>query len=189
MDALEFSEQDRNELIEYYSSKLKDLESKVLHYNNLLIKLKGGTQIKAIPEGGLGEKVGEIISNIGGYSIESDDTAIKKQIPRQNWRRISINALKDLNAFSTTTDIYEFLIKQSPTFIQYDKTDIISKLSTSLSNLYSKKAIKRIKNTLGRGYFWALPVWFADDVIQVYRDKLVEQSGLDENSLFGDEGF
>jgi len=183
MDAIEFSEQDRKELIEYYSAKLNELEAKAKHCQNLLNKLKGETKTphNSSP---LTEALGEIVSKVQVQSESIADSKVNKIIPRQNWKKISLNALREIDSFSTTYDIYEFLVLSSPEFIQYDKSDVVSKISTALSNLYSKNTIERIKNTLGRGYFWALHAWYSPELIEIYKLKLIKKYGVDESTFF-----
>jgi len=176
---------DKKFLIEQCTNQIKKLEEQVLRYQNILNKLQGSGNIENKPSE-LGEKLHSFVDNIGGYSPEPP--AEKKPIPRQNWKRISLNALKELNSFSTTHDIYDFLIKESPSFIDYDQSDIISKLSTALSNLYGKQNIRRLKNTLGRGYFWALPAWYSPELLDTYKSKLIKKYGVDESALFGELG-
>jgi hypothetical protein len=183
MDSFEIDEQDRKELIEHYSFKLKHLEEKALHYRNLLNKLKGGLAQKA--DTNIKHQINNVVGNIEGYDISPPDGE-KPKAPRQNWKQIALGCLKELNAFSTTQDIYDFLIKKQPVFIQYDKDDIVSKISTALSNLYPKGTIKRIKNTLGRGYFWALPAWYSPELISYYKKKLAAKYGVNEESIFGE---
>ncbi len=86
--------------------------------------------------------------------------------------------MKNLNELSTTPNVYESIIQNNEELKKYDKGDMVSKISTALSNLYNKNNINRIKNNLGRGYFWVLPLWYDDngeikkEYIQGLLDKL-----------------
>ncbi len=185
MDNLELSNQEKKGIIEDYTIKIKELESKILRYQNLINKFKNSLgQKPASRPNAFTEALGSIVSNAKETIIEKPDVVIEKTIPRQNWKQIVLNALKEINAFSTTTEIYEFLIDKSPEFIGYDKGDVISKLSTALSNLYSKEAIARVKNTIGRGYFWALPAWYSPELIGVYKSRLCKKYSVMETTFF-----
>ncbi|MEY8779841.1 hypothetical protein AB9K32_05400 [Allomuricauda sp. XS_ASV26] len=182
MDSFEITEQDREELIEHYSLKLKQLEEKVVRYQNLLNKLKGK------PSSGntdLKSQINSVVGGIKGYEVENMKGE-KPKVPKQNWKQLCLGSLKEINAFVTTQEIYEFVVRKNPTFIKYDKEDMVAKLSTALSNLYPKGTVRRINNPLGRGYFWALPIWYSPELISYYKKKLALKYGLDEESLFNE---
>lgn len=174
MGALEISENDKLELIQYYTTKLKGLEKEVLHCQNMLNKLKELN--KKSENSTLKENIKSVISNVSGYELVQQEE--KDPVPRQNWKQICLDSLKEINAFSTSNDVYSFLIKENPKYIKYDKADAVSKISTALSNLYTKGKIKRIKNPVGRGYYWSLPAWYSPELIGYYKKRLASKLGL-----------
>lgn len=185
MDGLELSDHEKQGIIEDYSIKVKELESKILHYQHLINKFKASlSNSPHVHSKTLKATIGNIVSKAeNNLDLNHKDNS-KKKIPTQNWKQLSLNALQALNAFSTTNDIYDFLIRANPLFIDYDKADVISKISTAMSNLFAKNAINRVKNTIGRGYFWALPAWYAPDLISAYKANLCEKYSVLESTFF-----
>lgn len=189
MDLIEVSEEDKKGIIDYYSSKISQLKQKIEHYTNLISKLNIENDDEVDFEK---EKVPTLIDE----PVEKKDNILdgftqvvkaqKKQVPRQNWKYLCLSALKDLDKLSTTNDLYDVLVEKSPVLKEYEKGQIISKISTALSNLFTKKTIFRINNNLGRGYFWSLPNWYENNEIKTqYKIELIDRYGVDEISLFG----
>ena len=177
MYTLNFSEKERVELIGYYSTKLKDLERELLYCQNMLNKLQYSQQ-KESSTSSLKDGINNIVSD-----VELKDKSDNKTVPRQDWKKICLSSLKELNSFSSSSELYKHLLKKDSILIQYDKKDIISKISTALSNMYQKKTVYRIKNPNGRGYFWALPAWYSPELLNYYRKNLSTKIGVEEKNI------
>lgn len=180
MSTFKLSEKDRQDIIDHFSSKIKDLEKEILHYQNLLNKIKYPSD-DIVSSSSFEDKISDVVSSIKGYELEPLQD--KAPVPRQNWKELCLENLREINAFSSTNDIYDYLIQKNPQYIKYDKVDAVSKISTALSNLYSKKEIKRIKNPVGRGYYWSLPVWFQPELMGYYKKRFCAKYNLNEEEL------
>ena len=186
MDLNEFiPEEERQGIIDYYTFKIGELEQKVAYYKSLLTKLDGNKPEVNDAIVTVSSRIEDDIKITPFYA--PDDVEVKKKIPRQNWKFLCITALNKLDGLSTSHELYDYITKDKSELLEYDKTAIISKISTALSNLFTKDKVKRIKNSIGRGYFWALPAWFdGEDVKPLYKELLLEKYEVDEASLFGE---
>lgn len=178
MYTLNVSDKERMEMIRFFSIELKDLEKRALYCQNMLNKLRAAPKTDG-KKGGLKSQMQDIVDD-----LELTDAGNNKTIPRQDWKNICLNSLNSINGFSSTVDIYDYLLEKDSVLIQYDKSDVISKISTALSNMYPKKTVQRVKNPLGRGYYWALPAWYSPELFSYYKKKLSDNLGVDEDGLF-----
>jgi len=187
MAKIEVSKEEKQGIIDYYTIKIDELENKVSHYKSLIEKLNLDDVIDNL----VGENDVEVTVNSASEDVSKVEDAThdkieKKSIPRQNWKFLALFALKGLNKLSTTPNLYDYIINQKPELSEYEKGDVVSKISTALSNLFTKGSINRVKNNLGRGYFWALPAWYSQgQLIKEYKDELLDEYGVDESSIFG----
>ena len=137
MDTIEVSKEEKQGIIDYYNVKIKQLEDKVSHYKSLIAKLNGS--IKDNPQKVITETPSDVyyVPNATSPQIvnnpeDDEDKPSKIKIPRKNWKYLCVNSLNKLDCFSTSNEIYEDLIEKNEDLAKYDKTDVVSKISTAL---------------------------------------------------------
>lgn len=158
MSAIELSETQKQELINFYEEKLQKINEEKREILDMLKKLTGKDYFEAKEE--------------NEQEIEFKFT----------WKGLALSSLNDADQFMTTEEVYDFVIQKHPSLKNMKRKKVVAGLSGGLSQHKRNGLVSIIENPYGKGNFWGLKKWVNQDTIDKYINKL-EQKGYDKHSL------
>ncbi len=185
-----FTENQIQELIEYYEKELFDTEKRVAELKNILSKLKSPAgkndgeepekeakaktaiiedepQKNEAKEKKVPEKQKNTSSAKTEEKKESDKTNLstedlKKEINKIDWENMVQNILKDNKKILLTSEIVDISLKKFRLPFEI-RSDLSKKITTQLTRMVKNDLLKKRRIKGVQGFYYGLPVWFSSN--------------------------
>ena len=128
------------------------------------------------------EEIIILLSELGVDINVSANSAVEvssSKLPKLHWGKVSISYLRKADRLLSTNDLYESFLLEFPNFQEFERSLIISKISSSLSQLRRKETIRKVDNPIEKGNLWALDSWFSGAILKYqYGVEFMERTGI-----------